>query len=145
MKKCSICKLKKSVNCFGSHANKKDGLQSACKDCNRERSRAYYKKNKIKHRQKVAEGRAKAIARARAFSINYLKENPCIDCGENDLVVLEFDHRKPKLKIMTVSKAVNNGWSVGKLKIEIEKCDVRCANCHRRKTAFQFNWYTAGV
>jgi hypothetical protein len=30
---------------------------------------------------------------------------------------------------------------LNQVKNEIEKCDVRCANCHRRKTAKDFNWY----
>jgi hypothetical protein len=24
---------------------------------------------------------------------------------------------------------------------ELQKCDVRCANCHRRKTARDFKWF----
>jgi hypothetical protein len=27
------------------------------------------------------------------------------------------------------------------LKAEIAKCQVRCANCHRRRTAAQFGWW----
>jgi hypothetical protein len=26
---------------------------------------------------------------------------------------------------------------------ELSKCDVRCANCHRRRTARDFKWFRA--
>lgn len=71
---------------------------------------------------------------------NYLEKHPCIDCKESDPVVLEFDHVRGE-KIKAVANAVCDGWSWNKVLTEIEKCDVRCANCHRRRTATQFNWY----
>lgn len=62
----------------------------------------------------------------------------CQDCGEVDPVVLEFDHRDDK--IMDVSTMIGSrSWSV--IQAEIAKCDVVCANCHRRRTAKRFGWY----
>jgi hypothetical protein len=40
-----------------------------------------------------------------------------------------------------VSALVNGKYSWSKILEEIEKCDVRCANCHRRRTAKQLGWY----
>lgn len=74
------------------------------------------------------------------FIWDYLKHHPCVDCREDDPVVLEFDHVKGK-KVCSVSDAVRHGWSIKRLGTEIKKCLVRCANCHRRKTAKQFGWY----
>ena len=67
----------------------------------------------------------------------YLETHPCVDCGESDPIVLEFDHRDGTDKVRAVSQLVteNCGWE--KILTEIEKCDVRCANCHRRRTAVQ--------
>ena len=66
--------------------------------------------------------------------IEYLLRHPCIDCGEVDLIVLEFDHRDPSTKRMAVSSLLRySSWTL--IEAEIAKCDVRCANCHRRKTA----------
>jgi hypothetical protein len=73
------------------------------------------------------------------FLIEFLRQHPCVDCGEDDVVVLEFDHRRDKLE--TVSTLSREGYSLDKLKAEIAKCDVVCANCHRRRTAKQFGWY----
>jgi len=70
---------------------------------------------------------------------NYLKKHQCVDCGEKDPVVLEFDHFKNKL--IEVSKLVGNVSPFKKMGDEIDKCEIRCANCHRRKTAIQFGWY----
>ncbi len=68
-----------------------------------------------------------------AFIKEYLLSNPCIDCGETDTIVLEFDHVRGE-KINNVSKMVQSGASIDKIKSEIDKCEVRCANCHRRVT-----------
>jgi hypothetical protein len=62
-----------------------------------------------------------------------LLAHPCVDCGESDPLVLEFDHREDK-RAQIVDLMRNHAQWSDVLK-EIEKCDVRCANCHRRRTA----------
>lgn len=71
---------------------------------------------------------------------DYLKLHPCIDCGEGDPTVLEFDHRDPAEKSRTVCDMARARFSWDKIEAEIAKCDVRCANCHRRRTAKQFGY-----
>ncbi len=77
----------------------------------------------------------------RAVVLNYLKINSCADCGETDPVVLEFDHRDGDEKIANITEMVNRRVTLRRLVEEIKKCDVRCANCHTRKTARDFHWY----
>jgi hypothetical protein len=80
--------------------------------------------------------------RIRALVDEYLASHPCVDCGESDIAILEFDHRDPAEKRMSVAAlALNAGWAT--VSAEIEKCDVRCANCHRQRTARQFAWTKA--
>ena len=72
---------------------------------------------------------------------SYLENNCCVDCGEKDPIVLEFDHKGDKrynISDMTT-------FSIEILQEEIDKCEIRCANCHRRKTAKQLGWYNNGV
>jgi hypothetical protein len=57
----------------------------------------------------------------------------CIDCGYNDDPrALDFDHRDPSLKVRGVAMMLTFSWA--KIVAELDKCDVRCANCHRIKT-----------
>src|SRR5271157_5024330 len=87
----------------------------------------------------------KAIARQAAFLeqntrkfIEYFKTHPCVDCEETDPLVLDFDHDDPKKKLKNISKMrANSRWET--ILKEIEKCQVRCANCHRRRTHQQWN------
>ena len=64
---------------------------------------------------------------------DYLSVHPCVDCGESDPVVLDFDHRDPKEKYKTISQIKTYRLGIHILDAEIKKCDVRCANCHRRR------------
>ena len=63
---------------------------------------------------------------------NYLFHHPCIDCKEDDVLVLEFDHTNG-IKIKNVSSMIHDNSSIQQLIDEIDKCIVRCANCHRRR------------
>jgi hypothetical protein len=68
---------------------------------------------------------------------HYLTEHPCVDCGESDPVVLEFDHKATEVKRLAVAQMVERRYAWEAIAAEIAKCDVRCANCHRRKTSRQ--------
>ena len=69
----------------------------------------------------------------------YLLAHPCVDCGRANPVMLDFDHRDPSEKKGNVSElAMRKPWRL--VLVEIAKCDVRCANCHLRRTAIQFGW-----
>lgn len=72
---------------------------------------------------------------------NYFHTHPCVDCGETDPFVLEFDHVDRKSKIEAVSTLVSRHFSWKMILSEIEKCEIRCANCHKRKTAKQMGYY----
>lgn len=63
------------------------------------------------------------------FIRRYKEEHPCIDCGNTDIRVLQFDHRDPTTKVDTINRIMSNK-GMEKLMLEIEKCDIRCANCH---------------
>lgn len=91
-------------------------------------------KRKDKEYKKIRVGSInKSKARNREVVLDYLKTHPCIDCGNSDVRVLEFDHVRGT-KIDCVSVGVKDSWSVEKLTQEINKCEVRCANCHKIMT-----------
>jgi hypothetical protein len=78
--------------------------------------------------------------RNREYLWNLLKGKSCVDCSEDDPIVLQFDHVRGT-KDIAVCEMVSRGYSLEKIKAETEKCDIRCANCHQRRTAKQFGWY----
>jgi len=109
-----------------------------CPSCRKIYQKEWYLKNKEKRDAQIKKYDKERIAINRKFICDYLKENPCIDCGESDIIVLEFDHQSDKT--MNISEATYR-WGLSRLKDEVKKCVIRCANCHRRKTAKDFNWY----
>lgn len=74
--------------------------------------------------------------RAIRFVREHLLESRCADCGTNELAVLDFDHIGPKTA--RVMKLACDGYSLRRIQAEIDQCEVRCANCHRRRTRDQF-------
>lgn len=100
----------------------------------------WYKKNRVKHNVRVRLNEKRTTQYVRIKIIEYLLAHPCIDCGESDIIVLEFDHCRGDKKLAVASMIHRNySWKV--ILEEIGKCDVRCANCHRRKTAKEGNHY----
>lgn len=77
---------------------------------------------------------------AQQYVFDYLKKHPCVDCGENNILTLEFDHKDPNLKLDNICLMIGDGKVVEKIQLELDKCEVRCANCHKIKTFKQQNW-----
>jgi hypothetical protein len=133
MKVCSSCKTEKSVEDF--YWKKKNVQRShMCKECQREYSKVHYNGNKQYYKDKSGISTQAIITRNKAWVIEYLQEHPCVDCGESDIEVLEFDHVEPlqNWRAPRVSHLMTG--SLKKIAQEIAKCEVRCANCHVRRT-----------
>jgi hypothetical protein len=139
LKTCSKCKLGKSIET--DFATKRGKPQSQCRACMKLASDAHYQANKAKVKARSKARNEKIRDEIRLWLWGYLSLNPCVDCGEDDPVVLEFDHRDRELKTGSVSKMISNHASISQIQNEVVKCDVRCVLCHRRKTAREGNWW----
>jgi transposase len=66
--------------------------------------------------------------------IQEIKQNtPCTDCKENyPYWIMEFDHLGDKS--FTISHHHDHTSDIEKIKLEISKCEVVCANCHKNRT-----------
>jgi hypothetical protein len=139
-KKCGgPCGLVKPLSEF-SMKNLARGIpHSYCRACHKVWNRSHYERNKATYvanaRRNSARYRVENLERV----VDFLRAHPCVDCGISDLVVLDFDHSDPSTKRMPVSMMLED-FSWAEIPKEIAKCDVRCANDHRRRTALQHGW-----
>ena len=133
MKTCCICKIPKLLSDYNRKTSRKDGLQPHCRTCSHERFALYYKANTAKHIKSVKKRARATQARYRDLLWGYLEHHPCVDCGESDPVVLEFDHVRDT-KRAAVTKLIIDCVKWETVLLEIEKCEVRCSNCHHRAT-----------
>lgn len=136
---CTKCKFEKDLHLFSLRKLSKDGYSSWYRSCFKENWQERYYKNHNHYRNRHNISRNKIREQIARKVFEYLANHPCISCGEADPIVLEFDHRDKDGKIESISNLIrDSSWN--KVKLEIEKCDVLCANCHRRKTAAQFGY-----
>ena len=120
-KECITCFKIVSLSEFYSYIkNSKTYYRSSCNGC-------------------LAKIKQDKLSGVRQFIFLYLKDHPCTDCGEQDPIVLEFDHISNKEH--NISFMISSNFSIDSIKNEILKCEVRCANCHRRKTAKDQDWH----
>lgn len=137
MKTCRACGKEKLESDFNWRNKAKEKRSPTCRECMRQYIRNHYYNN-VDYYVKKALRRRKAYLRDTYQRIlSYFLEHPCVDCGESDPVVLQFDHVGNQTKLAAVSEMVNyqRPWRI--IVEEIQKCEVRCANCHMRKTARQ--------
>jgi hypothetical protein len=132
MKTCSRCKKSKDEE--KDFSNKLGGKQPFCKDCQSEYQKGYYKTNRAAQIKRCNKRRKEQVKQNRQHIVAYLQEHPCVDCGEKDIVVLQFDHVRG-LKHLEIGRMMTYPWK--RILEEIAKCEVRCANDHARRTAAQ--------
>jgi hypothetical protein len=112
-----------------------------CLDCRRAAGRAHYRANREYYLAKARRRTERVVQETRAWLLTYLREHPCVDCGNEDVRVLEFDHRDGATKLRAIAILAGQGFGLARVQAEIEQCDVRCANCHRIRTHLQRGWW----
>lgn len=140
MKTCTKCNKKKIPEEFRKRSKNYDGLSCWCNECFREYERNKWKSSKDRRESNKTKNKER-ILRNRQFIFDWLKRYPCETCGEKDPIVLQFDHINKNEKSHNISEMIHAGFSIEKIKEEVQKCQVLCANCHARRTAKQFGWY----
>ena len=92
-------------------------------------ARRYYEQHKSEYLARNREKKRKI----RAW-VQQQKLKPCMDCGTSfPHYVMDFDHRPDEEKLYEPTRLYTlQSWT--KVKTEIAKCDVVCANCHRERT-----------
>jgi hypothetical protein len=134
VRRCSRCGLYLPQESFNRSG---EGFQWYCRLC----FAAYFRARGDVHR---AQSRAAKQARQQVLHshiLEYLRAHPCIECGEGDPVVLDFDHVGDKNA--SISAFVTEVAPIAAIDAEIKQCEVVCANCHRRRTAARGVWRRA--
>ena len=132
MKKCPRCKIEKCESDFSFKKNSKDNLQSLCKRCNNTQAKQYYKDDIKDHKSKVRI-REKLYQKKVLAKVQLIRHKlGCAKCSENDPRCLDFHHLVASEKVANIS-LLTQRKSMKKIMKEIEKCEVLCANCHRKE------------
>jgi hypothetical protein len=100
---CTRCGKLKELSAYTFKDLAKRVLHSYCRECHAQWNRGHYERNKAKYIANARRHRAVYRAEALRCLVEYLRSHPCVDCGETDLLVLEFDHRDSSKKRLEVS------------------------------------------
>jgi len=71
--------------------------------------------------------------RRRIWANEYKEARGCANCGVKDGSVLDFHHVDEAEKDLTVSRLISEGYGTPRVYREIQRCDILCANCHRKR------------
>jgi len=140
-KHCPKCKKFIDVKHFAKNPGKRDGLNGYCRVHQKEYQQDWYRRNKDKHKKQVAIRNKRMRLEMQRWVLEYLATHPCVDCGEDDPIMLEFDHVRGRKRDSVCGLIKRRISSLEPLKAEVAKCEVRCANCHRRRTVKKLKWF----
>lgn len=133
---CSKCEETKLITDFALRRRQNATRRTECRTCH-----SLYTKNHYKEKTGLYKERNKIRRKeAQTFILSYLLNKECIECGNTDIRVLEFDHVRGS-KIIEVSTMVGKCYSKEMILAEIDKCDLICRNCHQVRTAIKSNNY----
>ncbi|MEK6229268.1 MAG: hypothetical protein AABM31_08090 [Actinomycetota bacterium] len=130
--KCYRCGEFKAAEDFAWRRRARNQRDSFCRPCRAAYKQEHYRANKQRYIDRARAQQERRRLERTKYLIEFFKTHPCADCGECNPVVLEFDHLRDKAFNISAALPYRN-WQ--RILLEIEKCEVVCANCHRKRTA----------
>ena len=95
----------------------------------KELNRIHYLNNKEVYIQRALNRKTEI----RKWFKEYKSKLACDVCGENHPACMDFHHINPKEKDTDVCRMVNRGYAIDRIIREIDRCQVLCSNCHKKK------------
>jgi hypothetical protein len=136
-RRCARCKERKPLDDFAMRRRRTGERDTYCRPCRSAYGKEHYAANRQRYIDQAALRKNILATERVGFLLAYFKEHPCTDCGEDDPLVLEFDHVGEKA-FNIAQGLLRRKWET--LIAEIAKCEVVCANGHRRRTARRGNF-----
>lgn len=130
---CFGCKTEKDPEAFNLSRSRPRGRQTRCRLCQSWYDKRVYRESATRRTSMKIRARGTRKRNAERVAA-YLATHPCVDCGEADTIVLDFDHVRGTKRdsVPAMAKSTSMAWET--IEAEIAKCEVRCSNCHRRVT-----------
>lgn len=129
LRRCCRCKeAKPQEGFYPSMWNRpKHGIW--CKSCHQ----AYGRARTPEQKRRGYDAALRGLKRKYDWAWDYKQQRGCLDCGERHPACLDFHHRDQATKTMSVSECCRSNLTLDKILAEIAKCDLLCANCHRKR------------
>ena len=131
-RKCYRCGEVKPIAEFAWRRRSKGQRDSFCRPCRSAYGKEHYAKNRQRYIDQAQRVKQRLRRERTLHLLEFFKTHPCVDCDERDPVVLEFDHVREKSFSIGLD-LTDRKWQT--ILEEMKKCEVVCANCHRRRTA----------
>lgn len=96
----------------------------------KEYQRNYHRIWHQRHREKRLARMYERKAAIYQYVQNLKSQLCCVDCGQRHPATLQFHHLNSGDKVFNISDAARRGTSLDRIKKEMQKCIVLCANCH---------------
>lgn len=136
------CRQERPLSEFAWRRKLRGQLDNYCRPCRSEYKQEHYAANRQRYIDRAAARRRVLLQERVRYLMEYFQSHPCVDCGETDPLVLEFDHLADKA--FDIARGIRDrNWETV-LKV-MAKCDVVCANCHRRRTIRRGGFLRAAV
>src|SRR5215213_8451757 len=120
--RCYRCGEAKPVDGFAWRRKAKGQRNTFCRPCRSRTAGSTTRRTSSYIDQAAVVKRRLALERTQ-FLLDFFETHPCVDCGETNPVVLEFDHLRDK-SFSIGGKLTTHTWQA--ILDEIEKCEVVC-------------------
>lgn len=139
---CRVCNIEKPIEEFAKHKRMKLGYDYICKKCNSEKSTKWANNNRErylnrlkdwhkKNKEGVYQKQKNRNLEISKFIEDYKNDKSCSICGYNKCKkALHFHHVDEKEKEFNISESIRETTNIERIKKEIDKCIILCANCH---------------
>lgn len=100
------------------------------KEYQRNYQRSWHQRHRAERLASIRQRKAVIKAATSEYIQGIKSQLCCVDCGQHHPATLHFHHLHAEDKEFNIGHAVSAGISLDRIKKEIEKCIVLCANCH---------------